>query len=324
MRFLRTTSTQRLLATLAGIVIAVAGGTAIAVAASSGGPVPRPQKLADAVHSALGTPTVPGISARITFTNHLISASNIQGSDPLLQGGSGRVWLSPSTHQLRLELQSDNGDAQAVVSGGHFWVYDPGANTVYEGAVPAHANPKRSSARHETLPSVSQIQTNLNKLAQHINFSGAIPSDVAGHAAYTVQVSPKHDGGLLGDAQALAGDVDAGLASIAEGIALAEGTRQLYWLAELYRLQGVLRLRRSAADRPAAEAALRQALAIARRQEAPSWELRAAIDLGRLLADDGRAAEAQALLAPLCHWFKEGLETRDLRAAHAFLAELRR
>jgi len=201
MRFLRTTSTQRLLATLAGIVIAVAGGTAIAVAASSGGPVPRPQKLADAVHSALGTPTVPGISARITFTNHLISASNIQGSDPLLQGGSGRVWLSPSTHQLRLELQSDNGDAQAVVSGGHFWVYDPGANTVYEGAVPAHANPKRSSARHETLPSVSQIQTNLNKLAQHINFSGAIPSDVAGHAAYTVQVSPKHDGGLLGDAQ---------------------------------------------------------------------------------------------------------------------------
>ncbi len=201
MRFLRTTSTQRLLAILAGVVIAIAGGTAIAVAASSGGPVPRPQKLADAVHSALGAPTVPGISARITFTNHLISASNIQGSDPLLQGASGRLWLSPSTHQLRLELQSDNGDAQAVVSGGHFWVYDPSANTVYEGAVPAHAKTKRSSARHETLPSVSQIQSNLNKLAQHINFSGAVPSDVAGQAAYTVQVSPKHDGGLLGDAQ---------------------------------------------------------------------------------------------------------------------------
>jgi outer membrane lipoprotein-sorting protein len=200
MRFLRTTSTQRLLATLAGLIIAIAGGTAIAVAASSGGPVPKPKKLANAVHSALGAPTVPGISARITFTNHLISASNIQGSDPVLQGASGRLWLSPSTHQLRLELQSDNGDAQAVLSGGHFWVYDPGASTVYEGAVPAQAKTKRS-ARHESLPSVSQIQTDLNKLAQHINFSGAIPSDVAGHPAYTVQVSPKHGGGLLGDAQ---------------------------------------------------------------------------------------------------------------------------
>jgi outer membrane lipoprotein-sorting protein len=200
MRFLRTTSTQRLLATLAGLIIAIAGGTAIAVAASSGGPVPKPKKLATAVHSALGAPTVPGITARITFTNHLISASNIQGSDPLLQGASGRLWLSPSTHQLRLELQSDNGDAQAVLSGGHFWVYDPGASTVYEGAVPAQAKTNRG-ARHEALPSVSQIQTNLNKLAQHINLSGAIPSDVAGHPAYTVRVSPKHDGGLLGDAQ---------------------------------------------------------------------------------------------------------------------------
>jgi hypothetical protein len=51
------------------------------------------------------------------------------------------------------------------------------------------------------VPSASQIQTDLNKVAQHINVSGAIPSDVAGHAAYTVQVSPKQSGGLLGDAQ---------------------------------------------------------------------------------------------------------------------------
>jgi outer membrane lipoprotein-sorting protein len=201
MRFLKTISTQRLLATLLGVVIAVAGGSAIAVAASSGGPVPKPQKLPNAVHSALAAPTVPGITARITFTNHLIAASNIQGSDPLLQGASGRLWLSPSTHQLRLELQSDNGDAQAVVSGGHFWVYDPSANTVYKGTLPAGNGSTHERARHETMPSVSQIQSDLNKLAQHSNVSGAIPSDVAGHAAYTVQVSPKHDGGLLGNAQ---------------------------------------------------------------------------------------------------------------------------
>jgi outer membrane lipoprotein-sorting protein len=201
MRFLRTVSTQRLLATLAGVVIAVAGGTAIAVAASSGGPVPRQARLAQAVHSALAAPTVPGISARISFTNHLIAASNIQGSDPLLQGAKGRLWLSPRTHQLRIELQSDNGDAQAVVSGGHFWVYDPGANTVYEGTLPTKTTAERSAAKHESIPSVSEIQTDLNKLAKHIDFSGAVPSDVAGHATYTVSASPKHDGGLLGQAQ---------------------------------------------------------------------------------------------------------------------------
>jgi outer membrane lipoprotein-sorting protein len=201
MRFLRTVSTQRLLATLVGVVIAVAGGTAIAVAASSGGPVPRSAPLSQAVHSALAAQTVPGISANITFTNRVIASSNMQGSDPLLQGAKGRLWLSPSTHQMRLELQSDNGDAQAIVSGGQFWVYDPGSHTVYEGKLPASATDKHSSAKHEAMPSVSQIQSDLNKLAQHINVSGAIPGDVAGHPTYTVSVSPKHDGGLLGQAQ---------------------------------------------------------------------------------------------------------------------------
>ncbi len=201
MRFLRTVSTRWLVATLAGVAIAVAGGTAIAVAASSGGPVPRPTPLANAVHSALAAPTVPGISARISFTNRLIAASNIQGSDPLLQGANGRLWLSPSTHQMRLELQSDNGDAQAVVSGGHFWVYDPAANTVYEGTLPTSATPKRSNAKHEAIPSIRQIQSDLNKLAQHVNLSGATPSDLAGHATYAVSASPKHAGGLLGQAQ---------------------------------------------------------------------------------------------------------------------------
>ena len=140
-----------------------------------------------------------------------------------------------------------------------------------------------------------------------------------GHRIYETTVL-----GLLGGAQAMAGDVDAGLASIGEGIALAEGTRQLYWLAELYRLQGGLRLKRNPADRRGAEAALRQAVTVARGQRAPSWELRAALDLARLLAAENRAAEALALLEPLWHGFTEGFETRDLRAAQALLAELRR
>ncbi len=186
-----------------GLVVAIAGGSAIAVAASNGGPVPRPEPLAQAVRGTLTASSVPGISARVTFTNHLIDASNIQGTDPLLQGASGRLWLSPSTDQLRLELQSDNGDAQAVVSNGSFWIYDPTSHTVYEGTLPAQSadGSKHKKTGSDAIPSLAQIQSQLSKLAQHINISGAIPSDVAGQAAYTMQVSPKHDGGLLGDAQ---------------------------------------------------------------------------------------------------------------------------
>ena len=200
-RYLRTVSTRRLLAIIAGIVVAAVGGTAIAVAAAGNGPVPPRARLANAVHGALQAKTPAGITARITFTNHLISATDLQGgSDPILSGASGRLWLSPSTHQLRLELQSDGGrgDAQVLVTGGSFWVYDPGANSVYEGTLPKHQAEHKKS---DKLPTVAQIQSDLNKAMRHVDLSGAIPSDVAGHAAYTIKVGPKHSAGLLGAAQ---------------------------------------------------------------------------------------------------------------------------
>jgi class 3 adenylate cyclase/predicted ATPase len=124
--------------------------------------------------------------------------------------------------------------------------------------------------------------------------------------------------GLLGDAQAANGDVEAGLASVAEGIEFAESSRQLYWLAELHRLRGAIRLK-SQADKAGAELALRQAVAVARQQQAPSWELRATIDLATLLVADGKTAEAHTLLATAYGWFHEGFESKDLRAAKALL-----
>ena len=201
MKFLRTASTSRLLAVIAAAVVVIGGGSAIAVAATSGGPVAKPRSLASALHRALSAPAVKGISANITFTNGLIDSSSFQGSDPLLQGASGRLWLS--AHRLRLELQSTNGDAQIVVNKTRFWISDPAMQTVYEGTLPkdfmggAHA----SSKQHEGVPSIATIQTDLSKLMKHINVSGAIPGDVAGQAAYTVRVTPKHDGGLLGAAE---------------------------------------------------------------------------------------------------------------------------
>jgi outer membrane lipoprotein-sorting protein len=202
MSFLRTVPTRRLLAIIAGLVAAIAGGTAIAVAAAGKGPVPRRTTLARAIHGALAAPQVKGITARITFTNHLIDSSDIQGVDPLLTGATGRLWLSPDQHRLRLELQSDNGeDAQAVVNDGAFWVYDPASNTVYEGKLPSEGHPADRQHEHESAPSLAEIQRNLNRVMKHVLVSGAIPDDVAGRPAYTVRVSPKHDGGLLGAAE---------------------------------------------------------------------------------------------------------------------------
>jgi outer membrane lipoprotein-sorting protein len=197
MKFLRTVSTRRLLAIIVGLVSAIVAGAAIAVAAQGSGPVPPPKPLPNAIHSALAAPAPAGITARISFSNHLIDASALQGSDPILSGATGRLWLT-SDHRLRLELQSDNGDAQVVVNKRAFWVYDPSANTVYRGTLPADTTKPKHRAGADKLPSVAQLQKDLTRLAQHVNLSGAIPSDVAGHAAYTVRVSPKHDGGLLG------------------------------------------------------------------------------------------------------------------------------
>jgi outer membrane lipoprotein-sorting protein len=199
MKYLRTVSTRRLLASIAGLLAAVVAGSAIAVAASGSGPVPKPKPLAQAIHDALAAPKVAGISARISFTNHLIDASNLQGSDPVLTGATGRLWLSG--HQLRLELQSDNGDAQVVVSGGSFWISDPSANTVYEGKLPADHSPGADKRPGGAIPSIAQIQSDINRLAGHVNLSGAVPTDVAGQPTYTVRVSPKHDGGLLGSGE---------------------------------------------------------------------------------------------------------------------------
>ncbi len=203
MKFLRTASTQRLLATIAGLVVAAGGGTAIAVAATGTGPVPAPKPLAQAIHDALSAPPVQGITAQISFTNHLIDSSDIQGSDPLLTGATGRLWLS-SDHRLRLELQSDNGDAQVLIDGRSFSVYDPSSKTAYEGTLPAPARGPGAAKQKPTqdaIPTVAEIQRDLARLMDHVDPLSGTPSDVAGRAAYTVQVSPKHDGGLLGSGQ---------------------------------------------------------------------------------------------------------------------------
>src|SRR3954447_8714666 len=157
MRFLRTISTRRLIALCLSMVAIAVGGTAIAIAAGGARPTPPPKPLARAVHDGLTAPPGQGITARVKFTNHLIDTSGIEGANPLLSGATGRLWLSPG-HGLRLELQSENGDAQIVGNERGFFVYDGTSNTVYEGKAPRGHHRER---RHR-VPSVARIQRGLD------------------------------------------------------------------------------------------------------------------------------------------------------------------
>jgi outer membrane lipoprotein-sorting protein len=177
--------------------IVVAAGATIAIAAAGSGPVPAHKPLAQAIHNALAAPKVQGISADIQFTNHLIGSTEIQGSDPLLTGASGRVWLSKDG-RVRLELQGSNGDANLVVTKRSWWAYVPTTNTVYEGKLPAHSAAPKHDNKPDKLPTVAEIQTDLNRAMKHLGISGAAPTDVGGQPTYTVTVSPKPAAGLLG------------------------------------------------------------------------------------------------------------------------------
>ena len=95
-----------------------------------------------------------------------------------------------------------------------------------------------------------------------------------------------------------------------------------FWDAELHRLKGEILLETPGGDPAAAEAELNLALEVARRQEARSFELRAATSLARLWRDRGKTADARAVLQPVYAGFTEGFATLDLVEARALLGEL--
>jgi class 3 adenylate cyclase/predicted ATPase len=127
---------------------------------------------------------------------------------------------------------------------------------------------------------------------------------------------------LLADVSDHLGHTADGLQALAEAYTLVEQHEERAWEAEVCRLRGVLLLRQPGTPQEEAEAWLRRALDVARRQEAKSLELRAAMSLSRLWQQQSRQAEAHALLAPIYAWFTEGFDTADLQEAKALLGEL--
>jgi outer membrane lipoprotein-sorting protein len=212
MTFLRRISTKHLILLCAAVVAVAAGGTALAIAAGSGGPKPHAKAFPVAIRDALSAPAPAGVTARIEFTNQLVDSAGIHGSNPILTGAKGRLWASPDG--FRLELQSSGGaDAQVVSDGKSFWIYDGSSNTVYRGQLPqghAKGTASKKETKTEKPLTLARIKSELAKLAKHATVSGATPDNVAGQPAYSVSLSPRRDGGLL-DSAALAWDAARGV-----------------------------------------------------------------------------------------------------------------
>ena len=129
---------------------------------------------------------------------------------------------------------------------------------------------------------------------------------------------------LLAEASLQAGRTAAGLEALAEALATLTTSGGYWWAAELHRLQGELLLAQEGLRQQEVEAEVSfcQALAVARRQQAKSLELRATLSLSRLWQRQGKSQEAYDLLAPVYGWFTEGVDTADLQEAKAVLEAL--
>jgi predicted ATPase len=127
--------------------------------------------------------------------------------------------------------------------------------------------------------------------------------------------------GLLAEALGWEGQIDEGLGVLSKALALVHETGEAFHAAELHRLKGEFLLRQGATEKSCreADACFRQALTIARRQQAKSLELRATMSLARLYQNQNHKAEARSILADCYEWFSEGFGTPDLMEAKAVL-----
>jgi predicted ATPase len=118
------------------------------------------------------------------------------------------------------------------------------------------------------------------------------------------------------------GKPEEGLREVTEALALVDETAERWWEAELYRLKGEFFLGLSTPTQSEAETCFNQALEFARRQQAKSLELRAAMSLSRLWQSQGKRTEARKLLTEVYSWFTEGFDTADLKDAKKLLEDL--
>jgi predicted ATPase len=127
---------------------------------------------------------------------------------------------------------------------------------------------------------------------------------------------------ILAEALGSSAQPERAIDAVDEALELTNSGEDRRWEALVHRVRGDLLLAAPRRNEAAAEESLRRAVEVARRQEAKSFELRAATSLAHLWADQGRRTQARDLLAPVYGWFTEGFDTQDLKDARALLDAL--
>jgi predicted ATPase len=150
----------------------------------------------------------------------------------------------------------------------------------------------------------------------------ALTSGIAARRSVGVTAGVLFFTSYLARAYAELGQFDDAWRCIGEALVAIEATKERWWEAEVNRMAGEVALKSPKPDKAKAEAYFERALAVARQQQAKSWELRAAMSMARLWRAQGKGDEARDLLAPVYGWFTEGFDTLDLKEAKALLDEL--
>jgi len=127
---------------------------------------------------------------------------------------------------------------------------------------------------------------------------------------------------FLARAYAQLGQLDDAWRCMDEAMSTIETTKERWFEAEANRTAGEIARKSQQPDVAKAEGYFERALAVARQQQAKSWELRASMSLARLWRDQGKVKQARELLAPVYGWFTEGFDTRDLKEAKSLLDAL--
>jgi predicted ATPase len=126
----------------------------------------------------------------------------------------------------------------------------------------------------------------------------------------------------LARAYAALGQSDEAWRCIGEAMTMVETTKERWCEADVHRIAGEVALMSPKRDAAKAEAYFESALAVARKQQAKSWELRAATSMAQLWREQRKPQQARELLAPVYGWFTEGFDTLDLKEAKALLDKL--
>ena len=147
--------------------------------------------------------------------------------------------------------------------------------------------------------------------------------EISEYRATGTELNVPHLLALLATAHLKHGTAGEGLAVVGDALEWADATGTRLWDAEFHRLKGELLLARDPAALPSAKIAFGNAIDIARRQSAKTWELRAAMSTARLWRDQGKRQQAHDLLAPVYAWFTEGFDTPDLKEAKSLLELLK-